>query len=89
MNSSIYKFRDSQNRLTQSVEKPKRSQTSLNNDLRSVSATCVYRKRAESSDMRNRNLLNEVGSLFRLRADKDHDDESRVRASHKSLVQSF
>ena len=39
--------------------------------------------------MRRRNLLNEVGSVFRLRADKDHDEESRIRASQKYLIQSF
>ena len=89
MNSNIYKFRDSQEKLSSLVSQPKRSCTTINQETRSVSAACIYRKRAESSDMRRRNLLNEVGSVFRLRADKDHDEESRIRASQKYLIQSF
>ena len=81
MNSNIHQFRESHDILPSSAEQQKRSFSSINTDNRSISAACIYRKRAESSDMRKRNLLNEVGSVFRLRADKDHDEESRIKAS--------
>jgi hypothetical protein len=85
MNSNIYKFRDSPEHYPTSFS-PKKRAASLNSDGRSVSAACIFRQRAVSSDMRKRNLLNEVGAIFRPRADKDHDEESRVRASQKFLI---
>jgi hypothetical protein len=88
MNSNIYKFRDSLDQFPANTS-PKKRAASINSDGRSVSAACIFRQRAASSDMRKRNLLNEVGSNFRARADKDHDEESRVRASQKYLIQSF
>lgn len=88
MNANIYKFRDSPE-ICPTNASPKKRASSINSDGRSVSAACIFRQRAVSSDMRKRNLLNEVGSIFRLRADKDHDEVSRVRASQKFLIQSF